>query len=410
MPEIEKIEKIEKKDCTGCAACKNVCPQGCISFQYDMEGFLYPAIIEGCKNCGLCDQVCPIINEKTQGKIDFEQFVVAAVSNDAKTREASSSGGAFTEICNAFGDENTVVFGARFDKLKVVHDFVIGTENIGAFRKSKYVQSEIGDTFSDAKKFLEKGNKVVFSGTPCQIAGLRSYLGKNYENLLCIDFICHGVGSPGFFETCLNYLERKFKSKIIRFSFRNQIVRFGNRQDFVCRYDFENDKLVFENNDTYQRFFLSQLCLRPSCGENCKFRHSERLGDITLGDFKGKFSIFPRMIDSRNYSTIVVNTQKGNQVFQELNNKMKLIPFEFSQLEKFNPLFFKTTKQNSKRDVFFQSYAKGAGIERLMDEFLDVRKPHKKLGKLKGFIPFYAKRVVQIALNEVVKLKKSAVK
>lgn len=398
MPDITQLEKHE---CTGCSACGNICPNSCVYFEYNDEGFLYPQIGQECVECGLCAKVCPVLTEKTKRVPDIDQYVVAAVSHDASTCCSSSSGGAFTEICKAYGDQKTVVFGARFDGLKVVHSHVVGVENITPFCKSKYVQSDMGNCLAEAKTFLDEKRKVIFSGTPCQIAGLRSYLRKEYEHLLCIDVICHGVGSPKIFEAALRYIEEKAGSNLLRYTFRNQIVRFGNRRDYISCHEFKDGRRVYDSSDIYQKFFLSQLCLRASCGENCKFRNPNRMGDITIADFKGKLKVFPNMIDNRNYSTISINSKKGNFVFWRLKNRMKILPCSMSDVEKFNPLFFKTTKSNPDRECFFRMYCEGASFNDLIEKFIPPRSDWRKYGWIKDYlIPFFMKRARRIFLNQ----------
>jgi coenzyme F420-reducing hydrogenase beta subunit len=402
-----KIIELAKYECTGCAACVNICPYGYIQMKSNEEGFLYPTVAEECLGCGMCDKVCPILANKTQSILEIPQYAVAAVSLSRDIRQASSSGGAFSEICKAYGDSETVVFGARFDGLNVVHSYVVGVKNIRPFCKSKYVQSEIGLCFSDAKNFLENGTKVIFSGTPCQIAGLKSYLGKHYAQLLCIDIICHGVGSPSVFRDMLLQIEKKFRKKIINYSFRNRIERLGNWRDYVCRYEFNDGKVKYELNDPYQELFISQLCLRSCCGESCKFRNKNRNSDITIADFKGKFKIFPKMMDHRNYSTIIVNSRKGNIVFKSLLSSMKIRHCRLNNIEQFNPLFFKTTRDNPNRDKFFKLYSKTSQFDELIANFIPYRPSWKKFARVKDvFIPFHLKRMLSIIFYELGTIKR----
>ncbi|SFJ05475.1 Coenzyme F420-reducing hydrogenase, beta subunit [Desulfomicrobium apsheronum] len=399
-----KILCLTLHECTGCSACSNACPHGYIQLVSNEEGFLYPSVTDQCLGCGLCDNSCPILTKQTEIVPEIDQHAVAAISLDPDIRRASSSGGAFSEICKAYGDQETVVFGARFDGLCVVHSFVIGIENIGPFCKSKYVQSVIGDSFSEAKKFLEKGMKVIFSGTPCQIAGLRAFLGKKFKNLLCIDFICHGVGSPSVFADSLKAIEKKIGKKLVSYSFRNRIQRMGNWHDFVCRYEFEDGEHLLESSDPYQSFFLSQLCLRATCGECCKFRNRNRLSDITISDLKGKFHIFPRMMDHRNFSTIVCNTHKGESVFHDMKSVIKFFPLKMEELEQFNPLFFKTTKSNSSREKFFSAYTNLDNFESLVIQFCKSNIKCKR--KINNLLPFHLKRLLKIIYNELLTFKK----
>lgn len=189
------IDIKDKKLCCGCNACVQRCPKQCISVQKDEEGFLYPIVdLSICIDCGLCEKVCLVLNQGSE-RNPIEVF--AAVNKDDSIRMQSSSGGIFTALAEQIIQEKGVVFGARFDeKWEVKHDYTETIEGLKAFRGSKYVQSRIGDTFSKAEFFLKAGRKVMFTGTPCQIAGLRLFLRKEYENLLAVDIICHGVPSP----------------------------------------------------------------------------------------------------------------------------------------------------------------------------------------------------------------------
>jgi coenzyme F420-reducing hydrogenase beta subunit len=406
LPEVKAVYKpditrLGKHECTGCSACENVCPHGYVRLEENEEGFLYPSVDLQCMGCGACDKVCPILTYQTEIGPEIEQYAVAAVSHDRATCQASSSGGAFTEICKAYGDDQTIIFGARLDGARVIHSYVIGSDNIGPFRKSKYVQSETGKSFSLAKQFLEEGRKVIFSGTPCQLAGLKAFLKKNYERLLCIDFICHGVGSPGVFGDSWRHIEQKNGKKLTQYSFRHRVGWMGNSKDYVCQYTFEDGERVCAFSDPYQKFFLSQLCLRESCGENCKFRNPNRLSDITIADFKGKYKVFPTMMDHRNYSTIIVNTHKGDDIFNLLKLSMKTIPCKLSDIEKFNPLFFKTTKENSDRARFFKEFVETKDFECLKKTFIPQCSFFKKHGWIRHFfIPFHFKRLVRILIDK----------
>lgn len=211
------IQIENKQKCTGCSACVQTCPKQCISFEEDEQGFRYPCVNqELCIDCGLCEKVCPCINENEQ---IMPLDIYAAKNPDKEIRKKSSSGGFFTMLAESIIDEGGVVFGARFNKkYNVIHDYTETKDGIEAFRGSKYVQSIIGDTYKQARDFLKAGRKVLFSGTPCQIAGLRLFLRKDYEHLYTVDFICHGVPSPGVFRWYLqeeinNYAARKSSKK-----------------------------------------------------------------------------------------------------------------------------------------------------------------------------------------------------
>lgn len=360
----------EKKDCTGCSACLNICPIHCIKMVQDEEGFNYPIATNECINCKKCELVCPIKSNFTELKPEIDQISLAAISNNHDVWEKSSSGGAFTEICNAFGDDKTIVFGAKFKNFDVVHSYVQGVNHIDPFRKSKYVQSNIGTSFNDAKKFLENGEKVIFSGTPCQIAGLKSFLKRDYKNLLTIDLICHGVGSPAVFKKATAYISKKYKSPIQEYSFREKKIFRKSIRLHISKYNFYNKKNILVERDEYNRLFLNQLCLRPSCGENCKFRTINRMGDITIADFKNLKKVFPQVKDNRNYSTIIINTLKGEKIYDKLNERMNTLPCDIEYVKKYNPLLYKTTQGNPLRDSFFQDFVNGIDFEYLIRKYI----------------------------------------
>lgn len=366
----------DKANCTGCTACYTICPVSCIKMSLDNEGFYYPYYDETkCINCRKCKSICPILNYRCESHINFKQFVVTLRTKNEKKWEESTSGGAFTEICNAFGDQNTYVSGVEMNNLKAKHSIVQGVDKINLFKKSKYIQSDLQSVFAEIKEYLKHDNKLIFIGTPCQIAGLKSFLGIDYENLFLMDFICHGVGSPYFFTQFINYLNQKVENKIINYSFREKRIINGKYEYFFSKYEYENGKIQYIYKDLYNQFFLKQLCTRISCGENCKFRNPNRLSDITIADYKGlpvrkKYSLFP---DIKNYSSIIVNTEKGldvyNKIVLEKNNY--IFNSTLDELKKSNPLFFYTTKQNNLRDEFFNDFISNTDFNFLKEKYLN---------------------------------------
>ena len=306
------ITILDKHNCCGCEACVQVCPKQCISFTADNEGFSYPKVDEAfCINCGLCEKVCPVLHpykERTPLK------TLAAINENDEVRLASSSGGIFTLLAEQVIGDGGAVFGARFDdQWQVVFDFTETTEGIKAFQGSKYLQAQVGDSFARCKKFLDDGRKVLFSGTQCQIAGLLHFLRKPYDNLLTVDFICHGVPSPLVWQRYLNEVVSIGSRAISDIQFRNK-ERGWKLFSFKLEYDDDCKSVVMStpfNDDLYMRAFLANLILRPSC-HACPAKSGKSHSDITIADFWGIELVNPDMDDDRGTSLVLVNSEKGN--------------------------------------------------------------------------------------------------
>lgn len=344
----------KKGNCTGCSACMAACPVKCITLQKDAEGFLYPVASDVCIKCGKCERVCPIENPYNTPKA-FTQEAYCALTKDHKIWQRSTSGGAFSEICRAFGDEKTIFCGAVWDDLKVHHVCVEGVKNIAPLCKSKYVASSPENVFVEIQSFLQKNKKVVFCGTPCQVAGLKSFLNKEYDSLLLIDFICHGVGSPSVFIACTEALTKQLGKTVSSYEFRAKERIFVS--DYMQKIYFKEHKAVMIYDDPYIQLFLSQNCLRPSCGSNCRYRNEERQGDITIADFKGLFKVFPDLIGTKkNYSTIVISSPKGAQLVPQLYKTMQLRKCHLDAIKEHNPLFCRQTYKPENRNIFFSDF------------------------------------------------------
>lgn len=319
------INLISKGQCCGCSACLHICPKHSITFKEDSEGFLYPHVdISSCVDCGLCEKVCPVINQDSERE---PITVYAAKHPDVSVRLKSSSGGLFTLLAEQIIDQGGVVFGAKFNnQWEVIHDYTETKEGLESFRGSKYVQSYIGNSYLYAESFLKSGRKVMFTGTPCQIAGLKKFLRREYENLLTVDLICHGVPSPKVWRM---YLEEEIarkgdagKNTVLSSSKVSPVitgVNFRDKSTGWKKYSFvlniskataagdQNSVLssIFTDN-VYMRAFLSNLSLRPSCYE-CPAKGGKSGADITIGDFWGVEKILPEMNDDMGCSVIIVN-------------------------------------------------------------------------------------------------------
>lgn len=368
----------------GCSACMASCPVKCIVMKLDQEGFLYPVSDDTCIHCGVCERVCPIAKpEKTANK--SIQKAYAVLSKNKKIWRRSASGGAFSEICLAWGDENTIIVGAAWDGLRVHHKCVVGVDNIGVLCKSKYISSDPENVFNEIKQFLESKRRVIFSGTPCQVAGLKSFLKNTYSNLLTIDLICHGVGSPAVFSASMQTINKQLGVKIKNYEFR------AKRRYFEADYiqQISTDKGSFYLcKDPYIDLFLSQRALRPSCGDNCVFRDRHRQGDITIADFKGLRSVFPTLSYRKyNYSTLVTNSAMGEYVMSLMRERIEVYETELDNIEKYNPLFSHHTWSCKDRGEFFDDFIKAP--QKAIDKWAapaTIYKPSLKR-KIKCFLP-----------------------
>ena len=343
------IDIKEKKRCTGCGACASVCPVSCIAMQPDAEGFLYPDVNkELCIACGRCEKVCPV--KKLYAEVGV-CLAYAAISRNEQIRKESSSGGVFTELAQYILANGGVVFGAAFDeKFKVRHIWIEDEGQLHRLRGSKYVQSEIGDSFHAAKKFLEQGRMVYFSGTPCQIAGLHSFLGKQYANLYTQDIICHGTPSPSIWERYIKFREAKAGSQVKRIVFRN---KENGWRSYSIRFEFANNKIYDQSimQDPYMQSFLTDLCLRPSCYD-CAFKSKHRTADITLADFWGVQNYNPNLDDNRGTSLVLALSEKGRQLISAIGNSLQFDTTECEQALSHNPSFYQSASMKAERSSF----------------------------------------------------------
>ena len=391
MPFLKK-----KSDCTACSSCVASCPVQCITMQADGKGFLYPVIDEQkCIHCHRCERVCPALHAPNTPQNLDARPTFAGITRNSTVWEDSTSGGAFSEICHAWSKndaDNTWVFGASFENLRVVHKGAL-LEDISLFRKSKYVQSQIGTCFCQIKKLLEENKRVIFSGTPCQVAGLRNFLGKDYLNLLCIDLICHGVGSPAVFERYLIELEHKTDKKICDYMFRAKRSYWGNFLRHQSKVTYEDNSVRYYIEDNYNKLFLKQLCLRDSCGEHCRYRQVKRYGDFTIADFNAFPTVFPRVNDGRNYSTLICNTAKAMTLLPTLEQTMQLLPCSLEKIIQYNPLLARSTPENPQRPACLQDFEKGLSVEQLVDKYV-IKSRFSILACLKRHTPFTVKHFI----------------
>lgn len=309
------LEVINKNKCTGCTACSTMCPKNAISMVRSSDGFLYPVIDNSkCIDCGLCRKKCPVLNTDTNDSLN-ECFV--GYSKDDEILKHSSSGGIFTEIANYILENDGIVIGASFDQNKLKHIAVTKKSDIVKLQGSKYLQSDLNNIFSYVKKNI-KDKKILFVGTPCQVAGLKAII-KNNDNLFCMDVICHGVPSPKLFEKYVAELEKVNNDELLNYDFRDKSTGWDTYSNTMV---FKNKTISQRSNvNDYMNLFLSDVALRESCYD-CNFKLGNKYSDITLGDFWGVKNCYPEMYNNKGVSAIVVNTENGLKLFHEISNNL----------------------------------------------------------------------------------------
>ena len=369
------INIVNKSFCCGCAACVQICPKKCISLTEDKEGFLYPIVDKAiCIDCGLCEKVCPYL---TEGIERNPKVVYAAKHSNEDIRLHSSSGGVFTLLAEKIINDGGVVFGVRFDdKWEVEFAYSETIDGLSVFRGSKYVQARVGNAFIDAERFLKDGRKVLFSGTPCQVKGLLQYLRKGYENLLTVDFVCHGVPSPKVWRLYLKEEVKKLarqgdagKNTVLSSKIMPTIkgISFRDKSSGWKKYSFalkltkvlaEGEKnSVLHTNKFYEnpfmQAFLSDLILRPSCYK-CPAKSGKSGSDITIGDFWGIEHIKPEIDDDKGVSLVMVhNEDKINSI-----KSIEKSGVAYGDAVKYNPAVVKSVGYPIYRNLFFRILSK----------------------------------------------------
>lgn len=380
------IHILDKHNCCGCAACVQACPKQCISFNEDEQGFRYPLVDESlCIDCGLCEKVCPVIHQADAKK---PLKVFAAQNPNEEIRLKSSSGGIFTMLAESVIDEGGVVFGAQFDRnWEVEHAYTESKEGLAAFRGSKYLQSRTGETYKQARDFLKAGRKVLYSGTSCQIAGLKKFLRKEYENLIMVDVVCHGAPSPLVWRTYLDEFKKCPKGiagknsvcsslnempVITGISFRDKSTGW-KKYGFVLRgksaskadkntvlssvnTEEKHEVLLHEtfSKNLFMQVFLKNLCLRPSCSA-CPAKSGKCGSDITLADYWGIDNYYPNWDDDKGTSLVLVNTVKGLFVFNRVG--VKCISTSYEEGVAGNPCLEHSVNETQYQVDFWHSFA-----------------------------------------------------
>lgn len=353
-----------KNNCCGCRLCENICPQNAITMGFDEKGFLYPVINTNlCTNCQLCKKYCCGNNIKP---LSEPLKIYACKNKNSQTRSSSSSGGTFQEIANLVLNQNGTVYGAGFNNnYTVEHVKATNLNELENIKRSKYVQSDMKDTVQIIAKDLEQNKKVLFSGTPCQVHSIKNYL--NNDNLIFVDIVCHGVPSPIIFEDYKKYLENKYNSKIININFRYKDENAIQNM----KIDFENGKSYISNflqKDIFYNLFLKDIILRDSC-YSCEYKNFNRISDISLGDFwgyeKGSAKDFG---DNKGISLVLINTQKGLELFQNIQDKLEY--FEVKKEDCYPYNCFSNFKIPQEYSHFWEEYLKN-GFKYIAEKYFN---------------------------------------
>lgn len=377
--EIDMIDKKIGSHCTGCTACKYVCPRSVISMEADNEGFSYPVVdYAQCIQCGKCIKVCPVLSE---GKINLynNPVVYSAWNLDQKVRIDSTSGGIFSALAETFLKHGGVVVGAEYgDDFEIRHVIINEERDIVRLRQSKYAQSNLDNIFRRIKDILRTGKKVLFCGTPCQSSGLQNYLGNQYENLYCCDFICRGVISPKVYRKFLKDMAEINGTSVVKVHFKNKTYgwnRFSTHLLFANGNMYQKDRY----DDYYMRGYLKHnLYLRPSCHE-CHFKKIPRLSDISLGDFWGIGNYKKELDNDMGTSVLLVNSNKGRELLSWMSDKLYIEQRELKEVLKGNHCLMNSAEIGEFRSYFFK-HLEHMPFDKLIEK-IDRRALHLSIGE-----------------------------
>ena len=382
----------EKEKCCGCGACMNACPKNAISMQEDAYGFLYPQIdADACIKCGACQRACRF-QHKTEEHIPVQTFA-ACVKSDSILKH-SASGGAFTALAQATLAKGGIVFGAAFDETwKVCHISIDSEEGLSKLQGSKYVQSNIAHTYQQVKKLLKEGKRILYSGTPCQIAGLYGYLGKDDENLLTADLICHGVPNQRMLQDYLKSL-----GEVTYFTFRDKSLGWGINGRAIVKGQKKPLKL-WRSASPYLYYFSQGLIYRDSCYQ-CKYTCQHRPADITLGDYWGIEKQHPDYLGKNGFdskkgiSVMIANTEKGAEAIRCCAPLLDLRDSTFEKASAGNTQLVRPTEKKTQRQEILTLYAQ-QGWDAVAERFSRNIGFRKHSSVIKAYLPVWCKQILK---------------
>ncbi|MCR5600626.1 MAG: Coenzyme F420 hydrogenase/dehydrogenase, beta subunit C-terminal domain [Ruminococcus sp.] len=346
------IELKNKSDCCGCTACYSICPKNAITLKSDSEGFLYPTIAKkSCVECGLCEKVCPIINKKTIEAKVKRAFLVQ--NTDEKILRESTSGGAFSAIARYVLKHGGIVFGAAFDdKFRVIHTCAEKEADLSVFRNSKYVQSNPLATYSETKQLLKSGRMVCYSGTPCQIEGLKQFLGKEYDNLITVDVVCRAVPSPGVWNSYMKLVSEH--NPVSSVHFRDKAFGYQYSTMEIKSKNGNTNRSGIEQNQ-WLRLFFSGLIIRPSCTK-CKFRSPDRVSDFTIWDCFNAHKFRTKLNEKKGITRVLIHTPKAKAIIDALHDDLIIEEIPYAIAIDGVKEMKESPKMHEKHKKFYEDY------------------------------------------------------
>ena len=399
----------DKTECCGCEACVNICPQKAIHMEEDEYGFRYPSIDESlCVGCGLCQRVCGY-KQVEESNVPISTYVACTLNTDIMK---SASGGVFASLAKSIIEMGGIVYGVSMENINgeliPMHIGIEAELDLIKLQGSKYVQSVMGDTYNQVKKQLMRGRKVLFSGTPCQVAGLKAYVGDiSKDNLLLVDIICHGVPSVSFYQGYIKELEGKLKGKVTDFKFRDKTSGWGlvGKVSYLNKKNEAKSKLIYARESSYYQLFLKGDVYRENC-YSCKYASGNRQGDITLGDYWGIEHEHPEYLvanggdfdEAQGISCMLINTSKGKAYLEQVSEGLRTGISSFEKAARKNGQLCHPTETSDRRQMILDMYVKGGYRE------VDTWFKRKNLAKIPFVfvldrIPVSVKKKIRRILN-----------
>lgn len=393
----------EKAQCCGCTACYNVCPRSAIAMKADEEGFTYPVVdMAQCVECGLCTEVCPVQTAKKDDSMPLQAYILQ--TRDNALLNGCAAGGFFSSIAKHVAEQGGVVYGAMFDEnMRVIHAGKTQPEEVSAFSSSKYVQSDMGTIFRETEQNLKKGKLVCFSGTPCQIEGLKNYLRKDYENLITVDVVCHGVPSPMLWEEYLHVMEKNAHSKVEAANFRSKT--YGYRSGSL-ELKYKNRKKHFgtKRNDMMVKSFFSEISSRPSCYQ-CAFKKPRHASDLTMFDCKHAAALVEGLTDNdRGYTNLFVQTEKGAGFLASVKDLFALYPVDAETAISYDGIMVRSSAKAHKNRWEFYRVVTEHSLEEAVKKFIPISAKDRVMVSFRSVL--YRMGILEQARNFMKKIEK----